>query len=404
MESPTSPTSPASKQMRSLGVETITKSIKELYHLQVLGQGGFGYVYKARRIEQPNGVKVALKQITARDPQRFNSIIREIRFMRMLSNINDSHFIQITHAYQRKTHDNLGNQQREFYIEMELADGDLSDFMNSDYYGRKARKDDLICDIALDVAQALIIMHGRKHIHADLKPENIMYFSNPRAFTFKLGDFGLACDAPCFEHQGGTSGYIDPMVACFDTYRLNEASDMYSFGVILYNMFADSVYMVGTLCGYEVIYHYNSMIASPPKNDYWKLIYNLLQPFTPEKRLSAKAAFDVLNGRKANLTIPYEPQTTEMYQLQKAKYAGATKPITAAPVAPTPSTPAACKRSSKSAVLSLIRGIKKDHHELCDDPFTFDTLQSDLIDLGIMDKPHVDEILKRYKTDIQKLI
>uniref|UniRef100_A0A803QVU8 Protein kinase domain-containing protein n=2 Tax=Cannabis sativa TaxID=3483 RepID=A0A803QVU8_CANSA len=117
-----------------------------------------------------------------------------------------------------------------------MANGDLSSHLSGDSNTNVLSWEGRI-RIAMDAAQGLEYMHfGCKPpiVHRDVKTTNILLTEN---FQAKLADFGLSRVFPTDTGThvstvvAGTPGYLDP--AYHITNRLNETSDIYSYGVVL---------------------------------------------------------------------------------------------------------------------------------------------------------------------------
>jgi eukaryotic-like serine/threonine-protein kinase len=98
-----------------------------------------------------------------------------------------------------------------------------------------------ILSIASQVADAIDFAHSRGVIHRDIKPGNILFESDPHG-RIVLSDFGIAkifgavevnITAPSGEFMG-SPGYLAPET--IDENNITEASDIYSFGVVVYEM------------------------------------------------------------------------------------------------------------------------------------------------------------------------
>ena len=88
---------------------------------------------------------------------------------------------------------------------------------------------------------AISYFHNLGVFHRDLKPENIMITDN---FEIKIIDFSSCTDQLKSLPEGGTPSYC-PFEWHYEKECLNPAIDVFSLGVILYNMFTKSVFFNG---------------------------------------------------------------------------------------------------------------------------------------------------------------
>jgi serine/threonine protein kinase len=196
---------------------------------RLLGQGGMATVYFGTDIKL--GRPVALKVLDKRYKNHPAYAKRFVNEARTMAKWRHENIIQIYYA-----DDAQGVQ---FYA-MEYVDGqDLSDVMESLQSRGQSLPAAEVLRIGNAVANALDYAHRHGVIHRDVKPSNILLSKDGRIL---LGDFGLA-----LELRDGSRGtvfgsphYISPEQAKRSADAVPQ-SDLYSLGVILYEIFTGSV-------------------------------------------------------------------------------------------------------------------------------------------------------------------
>ncbi|KAE8302489.1 Kinase, NEK [Giardia duodenalis] len=211
--------------------------IQENYEiLDVIGQGGFGKVYKVRYI--PTEALYAYKLISyANETSEVQGLIEsEIKLTRHLSHPNIIKFHHVYHSEERK----------EYHIIMDLCEGgDLRQFIDKRQRMQTSLEEELIWLYMGQILLALaylhcpfksgIQQHGRI-IHRDIKPANIFIKGSN---TLIVGDLGICKDIgrhSSTDAKIGTPAYMAPEVLMNVKQGYNEKSDIWSLGLIVYEL------------------------------------------------------------------------------------------------------------------------------------------------------------------------
>jgi len=224
---------------------------------EVLGQGGMATVYAARHrlVDRPCAVKVMSPQYT------YNEVIRE-RFRREAKAAQKLAHPNIIEIFdQGETPDGL------VFLVMELLRGEtLADVLE---HGKVPLERGL--PIMIQIARALARAHDLEVIHRDLKPENIFLARLPNgADQVKLLDFGIARSMQDSRLTGagevfGTPQYMAP--ERITSIEAGPAADLYSLGVIIYEMVTGTFPFDATDVTTYFIKHLKEAPVSPKKHD-----------------------------------------------------------------------------------------------------------------------------------------
>ena len=234
-----------------------------------LGEGGMGVVYLA---EHPViGKKIALKAIHPELSRNAEVVSRFVTEAKSVNQIGHEHIVDIA--------DFGTTPGGEFYFIMEYLQGEaLSDRLKREGHldARRAMV------IGAQIADALDASHEHGIIHRDLKPENIFLVSRGGTKDFvKVLDFGLAKLTQTEEKVShktragsvmGTPYYMAPE-QCEGKTEIDHRADIYSLGVLLFEMLTGKVPFGGDGYGEIIVKH----ITMPPPS-----VRSLVPELTPE--------------------------------------------------------------------------------------------------------------------------
>jgi eukaryotic-like serine/threonine-protein kinase len=206
--------------------------------VRLLGDGGMGSVYEAHH--EKLGTRVAIKFLHAELARRTGLADRFLQEARVAAQIKSPHVVHVTDIDTMEGGVQDGGQA---YIVMDLLEGEpLSTVLEREHKLSVG----VSCEYARQTLEALEAAHALGVIHRDLKPENVFVTFVAGKPVLKLIDFGIAkLRRPELAQKNltvagvlmGTAEYMAPEQA-FSADKVDARSDVYSVGVMLYEMIA----------------------------------------------------------------------------------------------------------------------------------------------------------------------
>ena len=232
----------------------IGKLLDDRYEqLELIGSGGMSVVYKSldRKLNRYDAIKILKDDLIADDESR-ERFLAESRAIAMLSHPNIVSIYDVGHS------DDVGDAIE--YIVMELIDGiTLKQYIKK--RGQLNWKESL--HFSAQIAKALAHAHEKGIIHRDIKPQNIMLLKDG---TIKVADVGIAALQNSMEDSDEALGSVHYMAPEQSKGAAADArSDIYSLGVVMYEMLTGQYPYTGETPEEIAIKHINGNPVRPRK-------------------------------------------------------------------------------------------------------------------------------------------
>jgi serine/threonine protein kinase len=253
--------------------------------IEQVGVGGFSEVWKAADVQNPS-LEVAIKIFSGLDSQGVKQFSSEYANVFKLNN---------THILTAKNYDTW--ERYTFLVFPYCEKGSL----RNTFYLKKTFNPAEIREILKDIVSGLVYLHKNEIIHNDLKPENFLLSENG---DWMITDFGISVNLKAtmrksMQNASTTSGappYMSPE-ALKGKYRVSTATDIFSLGVVIYEMCFGDVPWSGL--GGNALKDETTPLPELPEDfdaDLNLLMQSCMQ-YNPDKRPTAKMIYDFLFGK-----------------------------------------------------------------------------------------------------------
>ncbi|MBK8780702.1 MAG: protein kinase, partial [Anaerolineales bacterium] len=278
-----------------------------------LGKGGMGVVYKAHDTLLHRTVAIKFLNTDGIGTEGRSRLIQEAR---AVAQLNHPNIVSVFDA---------GETEGNPFIVMEFVPGNT-------LKGIAAPSVSESLVMAAQICKALDHAHSKGIIHRDLKLENIIVTDMQ---TLKLMDFGLArtSDDSRMTEEGvlkGTLAYIAPELIQGEP--ASAQSDLYAFGVILYELLTGHTPFQGTVT-VVLSQHLNGIVTPPSEHNQqvpaWvdALVLQLLAKHPEERPVSAKDVLLALEGQSTAPVVSISPKSRNNLPTNLSKFIGREKEI-----------------------------------------------------------------------------
>ncbi|MBQ2239295.1 MAG: protein kinase [Alistipes sp.] len=213
--------------------------------LDLLGEGGFGRVYRAYDSYEHEYVALKMQVVNPAQP--------DLRLREEVEKVQQYHHRYIARYKDCYTFSTL-NGEMDVAVMKYYQDGSLDKLIKSGKLSNEARY-----DLLLHILEGIAFLHSNGIIHRDLKPQNILIVEHNGEYTPLITDFGISKQIVQGENSaistslyGGTYSYVSPEQLKETTIRKN--TDLWSFGIIAFQ------FLTGT-------YPFNCGSYSPTSQD-----------------------------------------------------------------------------------------------------------------------------------------
>ena len=259
--------------------------------ISLLGTGGMSEVYLAH--DTRTGTKVAIKILDkklSKDPEYIKRFKREVEISKTLSHPNIIKIIS------------CGTDKGRYYIVYEYIEGlTLDKYIKSKKLSIKE-----IEEVTLQILKGLSYAHSKNIIHRDIKPSNIMISKDG---MIKILDFGIAraTARSTITKTGmfmGSPHYTSPEQ--IDGKKIDHRTDIYSLGIVLYEMVTGKVpFQADTPLGFVKAHSYKQVPKIKRKIPSYlgEIIYKCLEKRPDDRYGSVKKIFDFIKLNNKNTIL-----------------------------------------------------------------------------------------------------